>query len=846
MRAHLLRKVFLAVAFALAAAAGLAQEQGEWYLNRHIRDVAFTGLRNVRAADLDGIVNPFRGRPFDYSLFWELQGMLWALEYFDMIEPSLEPVGNDVLIRFAVTERPVIDRISFIGNSAVRRNALLDTISTGPRDVVNHVRIHLDEQAIVNLYLERGFPDVQVRSELQEIGGNTVLAFHITEGERVTIQEIRFEGNSTFSDRTLRGQLSLRTRGLGRDGAFSEARLVADRAALAVYYHERGFIDAVVLDVTQEIVRDARGNNNLILTFNISEGPRYTFAGVTFEGNRIFSDETLSALIRSRPGEVVNARRVLADLQRVADLYFENGYIFNTISTDERRDTVNNTVAYHILIIERGRAHIESISIVGNDRTRTDVVLREIPLIPGDVFSRTKVEEAWRNLMNLRFFSVVMPETPPGSAEGLMDLVFVVEEQPTTELQLGLTFTGSAEPDTFPISALVSVNDINFRGSGNQLGFNVNASPQAASGSLSYHQRWLFGLPLSGGFDFSVDWSRRLAAMNNSAPFFHGDESYAFPDGFASFDEFREAGRMPPREFLMGFHRTYVSLGFSTGYRWFTPAGNFSLGGGIRGGLVRIAYDDTVYRPFDPALRAGNNRWTPMMSVWTSVALDRRDLFFDPSRGYYLFGRVALHGLLPDEREHYMRSDTNAQVFIPLFNVPVTENWSFRMTLGLHTGVSFIFAQPGDRPLTVEDANRLALDGMFIARGWGSEFRNKGHALWNNWAELRMPLVPGLLAWDFFFDAAGVAGTEDSQESLSYFWGGNFGMENMRFSFGGGLRFTIPQFPFRLSLASRFRVVGDDVRWQAGSLFRGRNFDADTGRGGFPGLDPVLSIAVTF
>ena len=827
-------------------------EQGEWYLGRPIRDIVFAGLQNVRPADLEGLMNPFRGRPFDYSLFWEIQGILWALEYFDMIEPSAvpaDPEGSAVIIRFAVTERPVVGRISFIGNSSVRRNALLDTISTGVRDVVNHARIHLDEMAIVNLYLERGFPDVQVRSELQEAGGNTVLAFFITEGERVTIQEIRFEGNQAFSDRTLRGQLSLRTRGIGRDGAFNEARLIADRAALAMYYHDRGFIEAVVLDVTQEVVRDARGNNNLILTFNISEGSQFTFAGIVFEGNRIFSDETLQAQVRSRPGETVNARRVQTDLQRVADLYFESGYIFNHISTEEIRDTVNNTVSYRVFIIERGRAHIESISVVGNVRTRTDVILREVPLVPGDVFSRAKVADAWRNLMNLRFFSVVMPETPPGSAEGLMDLVFVVEEQPTTELQFGLTFSGSADPDTFPVSLLFRLNDLNFRGSGNQFGIDINASPDTVSSSVNYHQRWIFGLPLSGGFDFSVQWARRLAPMNNSAPFFHGDEPFAFPDGFASWEEFVMANRMPPREFLMNFQQVYISLGFSTGYRWATPLGTFSLGGGVRGGIVRVMYDDLVYRPFDPALREGNNRWTPMNSVWTSAALDRRDLIHDPSSGYFVSGRIGFHGLLESEREHYVRSDVSAQLFVPLFSIPVSDTWSFRMTLGLHSGVSFIFAQPGGRDLTIEDGNRLALDGMFIARGWGSEFRNKGHSLWNNWIELRTPLVPGLLAWDFFFDAAGVAGTEMEslgQEQFSYFWGGNFGIENMRFSLGGGLRFTIPQFPFRLSLAARFRVEDGMVRWQEGSLFRSGNFDSETGRGGFPGLDPVLSIAITF
>jgi len=815
-------------------------EQEGWYLGRPIRDITFEGLGNVRPADLEGVVNPFRGRAFDYALFWELQGALWALEFFDMIEPSAVPVdpeGTAVILRFVVTERPVINRIVFVGNSAIRRNALLDTITTSARDVVNHTRIRLDELAIVARYLERGFPDVQVRSEIHAVGNDTVLTFHITEGEMVSIQEIRFEGNSSFSDRTLRGRISLRARTRFQRGAFHEAGLIADRAAITMFYHERGFIDAEVVDVTQEFVRDARGNNNIILTFNISEGSQFTFGGMTFEGNSIFSDEVLAAQVRSRVGQTVNARTVFADLQRISEFYEEHGYIFNVMSPSERRDITTNTVYFHVFIVERGRAHIESITIVGNERTRTDVIMREIPLVPGDIFSRRRIEEAWFGLMNLRFFSMVIPETPPGSADGLMDLVFVVEEQFTTEIQFGVTFAGSAEPGTFPISGMVRLNDINFRGGGNQFAIEVNASPDTVSSSVMYNRRWLFGLPLTGGFDFSVDWSRRSTAMNNSAPFFHGNEPYAFPDGFASFADFVRANRIPPREYLMRFDQLHFSIGFNTSYRWLTPAGALSLGGGVRGGLVRIMYDDVIYRPFDPALREGNNRWTPATSVWTSLSLDRRDIFFNPSRGHFISGRASFQGLFPEERQHFVRADANAQLFVPLLDIPVTENWNFRMVLGMHTGVSFILPQPG-RELSVEHANMLAVDGMFIGRGWNQAFRNRGYALWNNWVELRIPLVQGLLAWDFFFDAAGVDGSEEGQPGRGYYFRrNNFGIENMRFSFGGGLRFTIPQFPFRLSLAKRFRVVDGAIEWQQGSWFSNSFFG---------GLDPVLSLAITF
>jgi outer membrane protein insertion porin family len=123
---------------------------------------------------------------------------------------------------------------------------------------------------------------------------------------------------------------------------------------------------------------------------------------------------------------------------------------------------------------------------------------------------------------------------------------------------------------------------------------------------------------------------------------------------------------------------------------------------------------------------------------------------------------------------------------------------------------------------------------MFIGRGWSSEYRNKGLALWENWAELRFPLVPNIIAWDFFFDAAGV---ETNYKEGSYFK--NFTIENMRFSYGFGIRFTMPQFPFRFSLAKRFRVVDGQFQWEPG-LF---GYDASNHA---RGMDPVISFALSY
>ena len=822
---------------------GFTQQADNWYQGKPIRNIVFEGLVNIKISELEGIIEPFIGQSFSDDIYWDILGRLYSLEYFDDITPTAiraDAFGNEVVIRFTVVERPTISRIVFSGNSGLRRNELLDTITLKVNDVATQVKLRMDELALINKYKDKGYPDVAVRSEMQPGNNQTIIVtFIITEGEKIAIEDFIFEGNTVFSSRTLKRQLSLKTKGVIADGAFNETKLIADKQSIATYYRDRGYIDAVVLDDVREIRQDNKGNNLMTITFKIYEGRQYTFTGVTFEGNHIFKTDQLSALIYSKEGDIVSERRIQADLMRVADMYYENGYIFNRIEPEPIQDVDAGTIGFHILIVERNRAHIENIIIKGNEKTKDHVILREIPLEPGDVFSKAKVMNGLRNLYNLQFFSAVNPETPPGSTDALMDLVINVEEQPTTDVQFGFTFSGSSDPDTFPVSVMARWNDRNFIGSGNIVGAEINASPDTQRLTLEYTQRWIFGLPLSGSFDFTFQHMTRKAATNNFPPYFNGDETYAFPDGFSSFDEYNSAGKVPPEEYLMKYHSWNLSLGAATGYRWSTLLGNLGLGGGVRVGMLLNSYDNGIYRPFDPILRSQNDKWTPSTSIWTSLSLDQRDIFYDPSKGYYAIQRVGWYGILPIEYEHFIRLDTKVEWFITLFNIEVSDNWSFKWVFGIHSGWSFIVPQPGyDTPL-IEEANQLAVDGMFIGRGWLSEYRRKGFALWENWAEIRMPIVPGIIAWDFFFDAAGVKKTpydyfhnfsenDESQYGANTFF--------MRFSFGGGFRFTLPQFPFRFSLAKRFLIRDGQVEWQTGGI---------GGRQPGRGIDFVVSFALS-
>jgi outer membrane protein insertion porin family len=825
-----------ALCFSQAIDAEGAQTGDGWYYGKPIRDIVFSNLKNISQSELEALMNPYKGRIFDDNVFFEIQGKLYALEYFEKLDPSVlryNAAGSEVVIRFTVVERPVIGRINFTGNSGIRRNELLEIISIKTGDIYNQAKIRVAVEAIRTKYIEKGYPNIIVASsETYSSDSSITLVFHLTENEKISISKIEFQGNSRFTSNALRGQLSLKAKSLLNDGAFQEAKLLADREAVTKYYRDRGYIEAVVRDVTRTVTEDKKGAN-LILTFMIDEGAQFKFAGVTFEGNVIFTSDQLYKLVTSKTGEIVNMTRLEMDLQRVADLYFENGYIFNSITRSPSYNYQTSEISYHITITERSRAYIESIAIIGNNKTKSYVILREIPMESGDVFSKVKIMEAMRNLYNLQYFSMIIPDTLPGSAESLMELVFTLEEQPTTDVQFGITFSGNADPDTFPISGLIKLNDRNLAGTGNELGVELNSSViDSSTLVVNYLHRWAFGLPLSLGVDLSANYSKMYATMDNHPPFFNGDEAGAFPDGFSSQQEYLSNSKTPTREYLMNYDQWYLSLGFSTGYRWTTFLGIFGISGGIRFGIINNSYDAELYRPFDPTLREGNNTWTPKNSCWFSLSLDQRDIFYDPSRGYYLYNRMGFYGLLQLEREHYIRNESKAEYFLTLFDIPVTEKWNFKSVFGVHAGLSTIFQQPGRDSPVIEDRNKLAIDGMFIGRGWSSEYHNKGFLLLDAWAELRFPLVHGILAFDLFFDSAGV------ESNLGDYFN-NFTVENMRFSYGGGLRFTLPQFPIRISLVKCFNIMDGEIVWKPGAIFGDRD-KPETG------MDIVMSFVLSY
>ena len=820
--------LLLAVVFVLCALPLSAQE--EWYMGKPIADFAFIGLDTVSENELLPLVRPYIGTEFSLEVFWEIQETLYALDYFESIEANAEP-GDDaresVIIEFTVQEKPSVEEVVLEGNRRLRKGAILENVLIAPGDMVTEIQADLDAQAITELYLEKGYIDVSVKAVLEpgEQENMMIVKFIISEGSQTAIKAIIFSGNSFASEGTLRRQMKTKPQSLFSSGAFQELKFEEDQQRILDYYAERGYIDAKIEEVQRIIERDEeKGKNFLIITIYIDEGQQWTYGGMDFEGNTIFTDEALQELVRQQPGKVLDKIRLEADTQRVADLYYENGYIFNIINREEQRDAKKQEISYTIRIVETDRAHIENIIIKGNEKTKDYVIYRELPFEEGDIFSKAKVLQGLRNLYNLQYFTAVQPETPPGSAEGLMDLVINVEEGSTANINFGIMFAGG----DYPISGMLKWEENNFLGKGLSLGINAELSTLRQLISLSFEEPWLLDRRWLGGVSLSFEHAIvPNVAQDSLFPIFSGDEDNAVPDpylgywvdpdtGLPSTDadaitDYAYAlsqGESIPDQYLMDYTIWKFSLGFTTGYRYSTPLGWLGIRSGISTSLEQITYDADLLRPFDPVLREGNEAWKNVSKLGVTLYWDKRDFFLNPSKGFYIGQGVTFAVGFPLGTREYIRTDSTLEGFLTLVDIPAFENWNFKLVLAAHSSWSFIFPQFWQEDVIAITNDLLYVDGWNIARGWPLERDLK--ALWDNRLELRMPISEQLLWWVFFLDGVVATPEIDDLKGMT--------LDDFKFSVGGGLRFTIPQFPIRLYLAKRFRFSDGKIVPEAGDL----------------------------
>lgn len=764
-------------------------QDSEWYYNKPIKRIYFEGLVSVSNADLVAVSNQFLEKNFTDEVFEQLLTHLFSLDYFKDIETDVVPLdkqGTNIMIRFTVTEYPLISKISFNGNNQIRNSELKDAILLKEKTIFNDSKVLVDERAIRDLYLSKGFTNIRVSSEKIQKDDETIqVEFIILEGKPTIVSSISFEGNASFAQKSLKKEMAQKEKTLFEKGIFQEANIELDKQKLLGFYQERGYIEASIVDVIRETnFNEADNRDELALTYIIREGSQYSYKGTSISGNKLFSTEELLDKIKLKDGEVFNAIKFSNGLRAIYDTYVEKGYTSNQFAPQEYKNIDAKTISYSIDIVERPRSYIENIIIRGNEKTKDHVILREIPLESGDVYSQTKVYNGLRNLYNTQFFSSILPDIQQGSEPNLIDLIYEVTEQSTTSLEFGLTFSGVSDPDTPPISFFSKLTDSNFMGTGKTIGAELTIADANYTIGGKYIDNWLFGKPISLFAQATLSY-KTLTTLQQT--YFPQSSNY----------------------YLMDYDELSTNFAFGLGRRWFPNFAIISTNAGISIDLFKNFYDANSFIPYEEKIRSAYESIGVTNSVYTSISFDDRDIYYDASKGWFASQRLSWTGLIPSvEKEFFLRSDSKFEFYFTLLDAPVTDIWNLKFVFFAYTGLSFLTPTTNT---AISNDSKLLVDGMFNGRGWNNARDNRGNALWSTNLELRFPVAPGMLSLDAFYDIAVVKDTLKDLTSLS--------QDDFYYSFGAGLRISVPQFPLKFLWGFPYKYENGNFQWKNNTQF---------------------------
>jgi outer membrane protein insertion porin family len=352
-----------------------------------------------------------------------------------------EPAGNGVRVQVILATRALVTEIEIDGAQYFKARTLRGKIKFRVPAPADAEKLEQGRQDIIDYYQRKGFPGVDVQLQLvtDESRGTARAVYTINEGERGAVREILFQGNTQFSDRTLRKQMKTKAQTpiafFDKSGRLDKAQLQQDLDSVREFYQNHGYIDVTIPEVRQE--RIPKGVRIVVV---VNEGAQYRVGKVAFQGEQAAKEAALRGLIKMREGSIYTPKGLKDDLKAMTDGYGAGGFVDVNIipqGTPGSPGQVNLTY----IINEGERSFVERVNIAGNTRTKDKVLRREISILPGDVYNTVRVDISRARLENLGYFEKVDTYPEDTGIPGRKDLLVQVQEKRTGALNFGAGFS---------------------------------------------------------------------------------------------------------------------------------------------------------------------------------------------------------------------------------------------------------------------------------------------------------------------------------------------------------------------------------------------------------------------
>jgi outer membrane protein insertion porin family len=610
------RLVPKSVAAAALAAHGLVAHATPPFV---VQDVRIEGLQRVEPSTVFAYLPIRQGDTFSDDKASEAIRALYATGFFNDVKILTE--GATVVVQ--VVERPAIGSVEFAGLREFDKDNLtkaLRSVGLSQGRYYDKALAERAEQELKRQYLTRGYYAAEVKTTVTPIDRDRVaLLFSVDEGPSAKIRQINFIGNKVFSDNTLRDEMQQSSPNwfswYSKNDLYGKDKLTTDLENIRAYYLNRGYLE-FTFDSTQ--VSLSPDKRDMYLTLTLHEGQPYTISGIHLAGDLLGREGELKSLLTIKAGERFSAAKLQANTRALVDKLGEYGYAFASVNASPLIDQQNHKVDLTLQVDPSRRVYVRRVNVVGNTRTRDEVVRREMRQLESSWFDSNRLALSKDRINRLGYFTDVDVTTLP--VEGTADQVDVnvkIVEKPTGSITLGLGY-GSGEG---PILS-AGVSQDNVFGSGTSLGLNINTAKTYRTLTMTQVDPY-----------FTVDGIKRITDLyyRTQQPLYYSTDS--------SFK--------------------IVTLGGDLKFGIpFSEVDTVYFGGGID--QNRLDVDASTPQSYIDYVndfgRVSNN--VPVTVGW---ARDARDSALVPSRGY--FAQANAEYGTPAGGTQYYKADINAQYY---------------------------------------------------------------------------------------------------------------------------------------------------------------------------------------
>src|SRR5438105_8317082 len=445
-------------------------------------DIQYTGPVTISRERVLAQMRTKVGRPYSELIAEDDIRTIYATGHVQNVRVFGQPQGDGVRVIVAIQTRTMLNEIQIDGATRIKPKKLRKDIGVKLNTPLKEEDLEQGREKIVDIYRSHGFNDVDVQFHVEPIDatrGTSRVVYTVNEGIKGAISRILFEGNTHFSNQTLRKQMKTKGKTIisvfDKSGRLDETQLQEDVQKVREFYQNHGYIDMVVRDIRKE--RTSGGA--LLIVIAIDEGPQYHVGKLNFVGYKVTTEDKLRAAVKTKEGAVYSAKAIKDDAKAIADAYGSGGYVDLTI-VPESSPPHGGLIDLTYRIDEGQRSYVDRINISGNSRTKDKVIRREVSIAPGDIFNTVRVETTKKRLENLGYFSKVDAFPVDTGVAGRKNLDLLVEEKRTGSLNFGAGFS--------TVDSLVGFVELT------QVNFDITNWPSLTGGGQKFRIRLQGGL----------------------------------------------------------------------------------------------------------------------------------------------------------------------------------------------------------------------------------------------------------------------------------------------------------------------------------------------------------------